>query len=117
VEQRWSTDRSRRIYLAQLAAVVAVYYATGRLGLLVAISPGNVTPLWPPSGISLAVFLLFGSRLWPSVVLGALLVNTVFRGATSEAGRALATTLGIAAGSTLQALAGRMVGTALRLTW
>ncbi|MER8072470.1 MASE1 domain-containing protein [Streptomyces sp. NPDC094034] len=58
-----------------ILAVVALYYATARLGLLQQLVRGQVTPLWPPTGISVAALLLFGARVWPGIALGALAVN------------------------------------------
>ena len=57
---------------------------------------GSVTLIWPPAGISLVTLLLYGRRLWPGVLLGALLANAstgvpalsyigMSLGATSEA--------------------------------
>src|SRR5574341_2636354 len=84
------------------AAVVlaAVYYGASRLGFLFAISPGNVTAVWPPSGIALAAFLLLGYGVWPGIWLGSFLANSVlFVNEISPASVAAASTLG--AGSTL----------------
>ncbi|MGO4757482.1 MASE1 domain-containing protein, partial [Streptomyces sp. 2MCAF27] len=46
-----------------------------RIGLLQELVRGQVTPLWPPTGIALACLLLLGLRTWPGITLGALLVN------------------------------------------
>jgi PAS domain S-box-containing protein len=35
----------------------------------------NVTPLWPPTGIAVAAFLIWGRFVWPGVALAALAVN------------------------------------------
>src|SRR5713101_5741618 len=51
------------------------------------------------AGIALAALLLFGYRLWPGIALGAFLIN-------ASTGIGLAVAAGIAAGSTLGALAG-----------
>ncbi|HYO13989.1 MAG TPA: MASE1 domain-containing protein [Thermoanaerobaculia bacterium] len=90
---------SRRTTLVRSAALAAVYFATGRIGLLLPIVQDNVTLLWAPSGIALASVLLFGPRLWPGIFLGAFLVNL---STAAPAGVALAT----ATGNTLEALAG-----------
>lgn len=74
------------------------YFATGKLGLMLAYAKGSVTPVWLPGGIALAAVLLIGYRLWPGVFLGAFLVNIT-------AGSAVGTALGIATGNTLEALA------------
>jgi PAS domain S-box-containing protein len=83
----------------RIAAVVAVYFATGRLGLLLPIVQDNVTLLWAPSGVALAVVLTFGPRLWPGIYLGALLVNL-------STGAPVAVALATATGNTLEALTG-----------
>lgn len=59
----------------RIVAVAAAYYAGARLGLLQELVRGQVTPLWPPTGIALTCLLLLGLRTWPGVALGALAVN------------------------------------------
>ncbi|MGW2896458.1 MASE1 domain-containing protein [Streptomyces sp. NPDC001212] len=94
-----SRDRLRRVGLTALriVAVAALYYAFGRLGLLQQLVRGQVTPLWPPTGIALAGLLLFGLRVWPGIALGAFLINIPL-GPTTPA------VLAIAAGNTLAPL-------------
>jgi len=36
---------------------------------------GQVTPVWPPTGIALVAFLLIGRRAWPAIALAAFAVN------------------------------------------
>jgi len=62
-------------YLAKVGILAALYFAGGKLGLLLAVPQGNVTLAWPPTGIALAALLLFGLRLWPGVAAGAFLVT------------------------------------------
>jgi hypothetical protein len=50
--------------LVEALAIAIVYIATAQLGFLAAIPPGNVTVVWPPSGIALAAMLLLGYRAW-----------------------------------------------------
>lgn len=85
--------------LARIALLAAVYYATGRLGLLLPIAHQNVTLVWAPSGIAVAAILLWGFRVWPGIALGAFLVNL----ATSAP---FGVCLAMAAGNTLLAVAG-----------
>lgn len=70
-----------------------------RLGLQ--LDPVNrfATLVWPPTGLSLAALLLFGSRLWPGVALGAVVANVL-------TGAPLLVAAGIAVGNTLEALIG-----------
>lgn len=60
---------------AALVLVGAAYYLGARLGLGLSLVERNVTPLWPPSGIALAAFLVLGRSMWPAVALAALAVN------------------------------------------
>ncbi|MEV2216146.1 MASE1 domain-containing protein [Streptomyces sp. NPDC050997] len=59
----------------EFCVVAALYYGSARLGLLQQLVRGQVTPLWPPTGIALASLLLRGPRVWPGIALGAFLVN------------------------------------------
>ncbi len=77
-----------------------LYILTARLGFLIALPPGNVTPLWPPSGIALAAGLVLGLQVGVGVWLGSFIVNMgSLAGAAAPVTAAL-----IATGSTLQML-------------
>src|SRR5690348_8325146 len=93
---------------AVVLALAAVYIATARLGLLLALPPEKkATAVWPPSGIALAALLLLGYRVWSGVWLGAFLANLwdYFNPASEFPLTAhLLVSAGIATGSTLQAL-------------
>ena len=92
--------------LALLFVVALGYYASGRLGLLLAIPPGYATAVWPASGIALASILLGGPRLAPGIFAGSFLVNigTGFDTSAPVASSLLPAL--IAGGATLQALLG-----------
>lgn len=81
------------------AAVFFAYVLTARIGL--SIQPVNTfaTLIWPPTGIALAVFILYGYRLWPAVALAAFTVNITI-------GASVLVALGIALGNTLMPFAG-----------
>ncbi|HWD79468.1 MAG TPA: SpoIIE family protein phosphatase [Kribbella sp.] len=70
---RWRENFAR--FAAALVLVGAAYYLGARLGLSLSLVERNVTPLWPPSGIALAAFLVLGRSMWPGVALAALAVN------------------------------------------
>lgn len=59
----------------RFVAVAALYYAGARIGLLQELVRGQVTPLWPPTGIALACLLVLGPGVWPGIALGAVAVN------------------------------------------
>lgn len=58
-----------------LLLTAAAYYVSARLGLSLELVGGQVTPLWPPTGVALVCLLRFGVRVWPAVTLAALVVN------------------------------------------
>ncbi|MGW2561246.1 MASE1 domain-containing protein [Streptomyces sp. NPDC001514] len=77
-----------------ILGVAAVYYGSAKLGLLQQLVRGQVTPLWPPTGVAVAALVVLGLRIWPGIALGAFLVNVLI-------GPSLPAVLGIAAGNTL----------------
>lgn len=85
--------------LAHNLILAAAYVAAARLGLQLAVPPGVATPVWAPTGISLAALLLFGPRVWPGVALGAFVANL-------QPGVPVAAVVGISVGNTLEALTG-----------
>ncbi|MES2663602.1 MAG: CHASE domain-containing protein [Pseudomonadota bacterium] len=102
---------SMRSELSKIILLVLLYIATGKLGLLLAVPPGYATVIWPPSGIALGMLIVHGVRLWPGVLIGSFLLNCYISHAYSVAdglhyAKAM-TALGIAIGSTLQAVVGR----------
>jgi len=66
--------------LAQVVLLGVVNFAIGRLSVVLAVSEGVATPIFPPAGIALAALLLYGQRLAPGVFLGALLLNLQLAG-------------------------------------
>ncbi|MCC6321340.1 MAG: MASE1 domain-containing protein [Phycisphaerales bacterium] len=86
-------------YAARLAAFVAIYYVIARLSLRLALVQGNAAPVWPATGVSLAAILLGGYRMWPGIAVGVYLAT-----AWSPAGPW--TSIGLAAGNTLEAVTG-----------
>jgi integral membrane sensor domain MASE1 len=91
-------------------AVALLYWAAGKLGLLAAIPPGFATPVWLASGVALAGILLFGPRVGLGVFIGSILINLETCLSSKHSGQNnVLTVLGIASGSTLQALAGMWV--------
>lgn len=85
--------------LALVSGLGAVYFLAGKLGLSLASVNPSVTVVWPPTGIALAAFLLLGYRVWPSILVGAFLVNVTTTGS-------VATSIAIGMGNTLEGLLG-----------
>lgn len=82
-----------------MALVAAIYFIAGKLGLQLALTNPSASVVWPPTGIALAALLLFGRRAWPAIFVSAFLVNYSTTGA-------VATSLGIAVGNTLEGVTG-----------
>src|SRR3984893_10280278 len=61
--------------LFRLALVAAAYWLAARLSLNLALVHGQVTPVWPPTGIALVAFLLIGRGAWTAIALAAFAVN------------------------------------------
>jgi signal transduction histidine kinase len=61
--------------LLQLAVVTLAYWLAAIVSLRLALVHGQVTPIWPPTGIALVAMLVFGRRVWPAVFIAALVVN------------------------------------------
>src|SRR5579864_8714736 len=83
--------------LWRLAVVAVAYFLAARLSLGLALVHGQVTPVWPPTGIALVAILVLGTRVWPAIALAAFAVNLPI--GPSPLGAAV-----IAAGNTLAPL-------------
>jgi diguanylate cyclase (GGDEF)-like protein len=90
--------QSHKLVLAAIG-LAALYFLIGKLGLMLAFAHPSATAVWPPTGIVLAAFLLFGYEVWPGVVIGAFLVNVTTAGSVPVC-------LAIAVGNTMEGLAG-----------
>lgn len=95
---RLPTVYSRRD-IAIVAALAGVYFIAAKFGLEFAFVNPSATPIWAPTGIALAAVLVYGYRVWPGIFGGAFAVNFITAGT-------LATSIGIASGNTLEAIAG-----------
>jgi PAS domain S-box-containing protein len=81
--------------LVRIVLIAAIYFISGKLGLKLAFLHQSASPVWPPTGIAIALLLLLGNRIWPGIWLGAFLVNITTAGT-------VATSLAIAGGNTLE---------------
>src|SRR5260221_838709 len=88
-----------RKYLLKIVLVTLIYFASAKFGLSLAYSVKQVTLVWPPTGISLALLVIFGFDLWPGIIIGAFVANLT----TNET---LPIAFWIAIGNTLEALVG-----------
>lgn len=84
--------------------LIVLYIICGYIGRLLAIPPGVVSPLWPPSGIALAAILWLGYQYLPSIFIASLLFNLLVLPHYSIIGFISAMMIGF--GAMLQAYAG-----------
>ena len=97
--------------LVQIALLAFVYYAAARLGSQLAFADSNVTPVWPSSGIAFGALFMFGVRLWPGVLAGAIAANLAgfaFNGVGLDWHAVLAAGA-MAVGSTLEPVTGALL--------
>src|SRR5438132_7316498 len=88
---------SSKLVLAAL--LIPIYFAAGKLGLMLAFVNPSATAVWPPTGIALAAFILLGNQVWPGILLGAFFVNVTTSGSVPAS-------VAIAVGNTLEGLIG-----------
>jgi integral membrane sensor domain MASE1 len=88
------------VYALEIAIVTVVYVGFANTALLFPAITAIETPLWPPTGVALALILLRGYRLWPAIFIGSFSANVISAGALTAHPPA------IAIGTTLAALVG-----------
>src|SRR5215471_6977124 len=67
----FGSARRAASYLVELLIVAAICAGLAESALLLpAVNPA-ATPLWPPTGFALALFLLRGYRIWPAILVGS----------------------------------------------
>ena len=79
--------------------MLALYFLSGKFGLSLAYFNASASPIWPPTGLALAIVLLGGYRYGLPIFVGAFLVNITTQGS-------VLTSAAIAIGNTLEALLG-----------
>jgi signal transduction histidine kinase/CheY-like chemotaxis protein len=67
--------QSSQLQWLEVVGLAIVYFLLARIGQYLAIPPGNVTPVWLPSGVIFFALLWRGYYLWPGVFLGAFIGN------------------------------------------
>src|ERR1700730_12310179 len=94
-----TSTAGRLAYALEVLGAAAVYFATARLGLELAVVAQQVSIIWPATGLALAILVLRGRRLWPAILLGAFAANVLND-------TPLLTSAGIAIGNAIEALLG-----------
>ncbi len=63
------------LYFAKIALLVLASFLAGRLGLSFGFEQGDVSLVWPQTGIVFAILMIYGRDLWVGAFIGALLTN------------------------------------------
>ena len=71
----WPSATGWREHVRLAAFATAAGYAAARLGYAFMLRPTGVAVVWPPAGVMLALLLLIEKRLWPAVLVGAIVGN------------------------------------------
>jgi PAS domain S-box-containing protein len=90
---------SAATYALELIIAAACYVGLEAAPLVVPSLNPTETPLWPPTGFALALFLLSGPRMWPAILLGSFSFSAI-------ATRSLISPGFVAAGTALAGFAG-----------
>ncbi|MBI2256169.1 MAG: CHASE domain-containing protein [Proteobacteria bacterium] len=88
-------------YAPAILVAALLYFLCARLGLAFATLQESASPVWPASGLAVALLILAGPRAWPAVAIGALFANALTGGWASA--------LFITVGNTLEAVLGLLI--------
>jgi PAS domain S-box-containing protein len=91
------------IYGLEIAIIAVVYVGVASTAVLLPAITVVQTPLWPPTGMALALILLRGYRIWLGILIGSLSATAIAAGTLTAQAPAIAigTTLGALAGARL----------------
>jgi len=92
-------------YAVAVAIGALAYFFAAELGLKLASLLDAASPVWPASGLAVAMIHMFGRRAWPAIALGAFAVHALLAGPWIA--------LPIAVGNTLEGVVGGYILTSL----
>ena len=84
-------------YCVEALILGAVYFGIAKASLGFASINPSATPIWPPTGLALAILILRGPQYWPAILVAAFLTNLTTAGT-------IQTSVAIAIGNTLEAV-------------
>ncbi len=61
----------------RIIAVTVLYLAAAQVGLWLAYPGIGNYPVWPASGVALAMMILLGYRIWPGILIGSLITYAI----------------------------------------
>ena len=93
-------------YAAGVLTLAIAYYAVAKLGQTLRYT-ASVSAIWPPVGLGIAALYLWGTRWWPGVFVGELLVNAELL--VAESPLPLGSLVGQQAGNIAEIIVGAML--------
>jgi len=107
MEQESRSQPSIAIRLLEITVLAVLYFVVAKTGLSMASDGVSVSPVWPPTSVSLAAVILLGYRILPGIAIGAFFANLwVFIAGGPPVGTCVLMSLIIAIGNTLEAATG-----------
>ncbi|MEZ5583979.1 MAG: MASE1 domain-containing protein [Candidatus Competibacteraceae bacterium] len=61
-------------FVLRACLLIGAYYLAGQAGLFLRVAYADLTPLWPPSGIAVALLWVYGRYWWPVIPCGEYLI-------------------------------------------
>jgi signal transduction histidine kinase len=61
----------------RIVAVAVLYFASAQLGTWLLFPGISNYPIWPQSGVALAMMILLGYRVWPGILIGSLITYSL----------------------------------------
>jgi signal transduction histidine kinase len=101
--------RGTRNWIAGTISLAVSYYIVAQLSRALSIPPDLPSAIWPAAGLALAAILIWGNRAAFGLFLGAWATNGLATFSSDAACTSLLVGIGMAVGSTLQALGGAVL--------
>ncbi|WP_166114006.1 CHASE domain-containing protein [Pseudoalteromonas sp. Z9A5] len=98
-------------YLLLTFSLACAYFFTGYFSNYLLAIDGYAVASWPPSGIALASFLIWGRKVFPGIMIGALFTNLIHLDKAADILQlnVLLQAIGVMLAATLQAWVGRQI--------
>jgi len=95
----------------QIVLVATLFFFSACLGHFLTFNNLHTLAVWPPTGIALACLLILGRRVWPGIMIGALLANLLAFWNTGSASltHVIILSASVATANTLETLLGNLL--------
>lgn len=61
----------------KIVLIAVMYFAFANIGIWLSFPITKAAPLWPPSGLALALILLLGYKTWPAITIGSIIAYSL----------------------------------------